>query len=279
MIIWLASYPKSGNTFLRSLLASYLYSRDGEFDFQLLENIQQFPINDNFEKIGVDVKNKYLVAENYIRAQEEINKKKKLTFLKTHSSFCKMYNKFNFSNLKNSLGVIYIVRDPRNVVTSFSNHNTKPISDTVELLCNDLATSNEKNEVEVYLGSWNFNYNSWKVYKSSKKYLLVKYEDLVRDTKNAFIEIIKFLNKLLNNQSKIDIKKIEKIIEETNFLRMQEMEKKYGFKEAKINDHTGEKVKFFHLGPKNNWKKNLDKHSISKIEKKFGNEMKELGYI
>ena len=70
MIIWLASYPKSGNTFLRSLLASYLYTRDGEFDFQLLENIQQFPINDNFEKIGVDVKNKYLVAENYIRAQE-----------------------------------------------------------------------------------------------------------------------------------------------------------------------------------------------------------------
>ena len=60
---------------------------------------------------------------------------------------------------------------------------------------------------------------------------------------------------------------------------MQEMEKKYGFKESKINDHTGEKVKFFHLGPKNNWKKNLDKHSISKIEKKFENEMKELGYI
>ena len=112
------------------------------------------------------------------------------------------------------------------------------------------------------------------------EYLKVEgYNNLVRDTKNAFIEIIKFLNKLLNNQSKIDIKKIEKIIEETNFLRMQEMEKKYGFKEAKINDHTGEKVKFFHLGPKNNWKKNLDKHSISKIEKKFENEMKELGYI
>ena len=68
-------------------------------------------------------------------------------------------------NYKNTLGAIYIVRDPRNVVTSFSNHNTKPISDTVELLCNDLATSNEKNEVEVYLGSWNFNYNSSLLFK------------------------------------------------------------------------------------------------------------------
>ena len=70
--------------------------------------------------------------------------------------FCKLYNKYNFSDLKNSLGVIYIVRDPRNVLSSFARHNSKSIK-TVELLTNDLATGNEKNEVEVYLGSWNFN--------------------------------------------------------------------------------------------------------------------------
>ena len=43
MIIWLASYPKSGNTWLRSLLASYYFSKDGSFDFKLLDNIDQFP--------------------------------------------------------------------------------------------------------------------------------------------------------------------------------------------------------------------------------------------
>ena len=43
MIIWLASYPKSGNTWLRSLLASYYFSKDGSFDFHLLDNIDQFP--------------------------------------------------------------------------------------------------------------------------------------------------------------------------------------------------------------------------------------------
>ena len=43
MIIWLASYPKSGNTLLRSMLTAYFYSKDGIFNFELLKNINQFP--------------------------------------------------------------------------------------------------------------------------------------------------------------------------------------------------------------------------------------------
>jgi hypothetical protein len=279
MIIWLASYPKSGNTFLRSLLASYFYSKDGTFEFEMLKNIKQFPINEIFDKIGVDINDKYLVAKNYIKSQEEINKSKKLSFLKTHSSFCKMYNKFNFSDLKNSLGVIYIVRDPRNVVTSFAHHNSKSIENTFELLTNDLTIGNEKYDAEVYLGSWNFNYNSWKIYKNSEKYLLVKYEDLVKNTKNVFIKILKFINELSQNGKSIDEKKIEKVINQTNFSRMKNLEDEYGFEEAKVNNNTGQIVKFFNLGPKNDWKKTLDHNIKKKIENKFQKEMEEIGYL
>jgi len=279
MIIWLASYPKSGNTFLRSLLASYFYSKDGTFEFEMLKNIKQFPINEIFDKIGVDINDKYLVAKNYIKSQEEINKSKKLSFLKTHSSFCKMYNKFNFSDLKNSLGVIYIVRDPRNVVTSFARHNSKSIENTFELLTNDLTIGNEKYDAEVYLGSWNFNYNSWKIYKNSEKYLLVKYEDLVKNTKNVFIKILKFINELSQNGKSIDEKKIEKVINQTNFSRMKNLEDEYGFEEAKVNNNTGQIVKFFNLGPKNDWKKTLDHNIKKKIENKFQKEMEEIGYL
>ena len=76
MIIWLASYPKSGNTFMRSLLSSYYFSKDGNFEFDLLREIQQFPLTEIFQKIGVDIKDKYSVSKNYIKAQEEINKSK-----------------------------------------------------------------------------------------------------------------------------------------------------------------------------------------------------------
>jgi len=279
MIIWLASYPKSGNTFLRSLLASYYYSSDGNFNFKLLKNIEQFPIGEIFSKIGINVSDKYEVAKNYIKAQEEINKEKKLKFWKTHSSFCKMYNRFNFSDLKNSLGVIYIVRDPRNVVSSFAHHNSESIEQTTGLLVNDLTIGNEKNELEVYLGSWKFNYNSWKVYKSSDRYLLVKYEDLITDTKNIFIKILKFINTLSPIKSSIDQKKIKKAIQVTNFSNMKKMEDKFGFEEAKINEVTRKKIPFFNLGPNNNWKKILDPKMASKIENSFEKEMVELGYL
>tara|TARA_B100001175_G_scaffold195625_1_gene165987 strand:+ start:134 stop:973 length:840 start_codon:yes stop_codon:yes gene_type:complete len=279
MIIWLASYPKSGNTFLRSLLASYYFSEDGKFTFDILKNIQQFPNVELFNKIGVNLNDKYEIAKNYIKTQELINKSNNLQFWKTHSSFCKMYNKFNFSDLKNSLGAIYLVRDPRNVITSFANHNSKKINETADLLLNDLATGNEKNDVEVYMGSWAFNFNSWKIYKSSNKYLLVKYEDLVTDTKKVFLDIVEFINKLSKNKLLIDYNKIEKVIETTNFKYMKNLEHKYGFDEAKINDKTGKKVNFFNLGPNNNWKKLLDNKNRKKIEKKFQKEMVELGYI
>ena len=278
MIIWLASYPKSGNTFLRSLLASYFYSENGDFEFEQLKKIEQFPVNENFEKIGININDKFEVAKNYIKAQEEINKTKKLSFWKTHSSFCKLYNKYNFSDLKNSLGVIYIVRDPRNVLSSFARHNSKSINETVELLTNDLATGNEKNEVEVYLGSWNFNYNSWKVFKNSNRYLLIRYEDLVSDTENVYIKILRFINDLSKLKSPININKIRKVVKSTTFSRMKKLEEEQGFEESKVND-LGKTVKFFNLGPENNWKNLLSSQIIKKIENKFNKEMLELGYL
>ena len=67
MFIWLASYPKSGNTLVRSLLASYFFSKDGNFDFDVIKNIKQFPTSELFEKIGVDLKNEKEVLKNYIK--------------------------------------------------------------------------------------------------------------------------------------------------------------------------------------------------------------------
>ena len=120
MIVWLASYPKSGNTFVRSLLSSYIFSKDGNFNFELLKNIKQFPDNSLFKQLGVDINNEDEMYKNYINSQKILNKKDSIMFLKTHSCFVNT-NKFKFTDRHNTLGVIYIVRDPRNIVTSFSH--------------------------------------------------------------------------------------------------------------------------------------------------------------
>ena len=70
MFIWLASYPKSGNTLVRSLLSSYFFSKDGIYNFILTKNIKQFPTIKLFENLGIDIRNEKEVIANYIRVQQ-----------------------------------------------------------------------------------------------------------------------------------------------------------------------------------------------------------------
>ena len=78
---------------------------------------------------------------------------------------------------------------------------------------------------------------------------------------------------------KIDKDKIEKAINSTSFKNLSELETKYGFEESVIDKKTGKNKKFFNLGPKNDWKKLLDKEIVNEIEKEFKFEMEELGYL
>ena len=73
MFIWLASYPKSGNTLVRSLLSSYFFSKDGIFNLRLIKNIKQFPTIKLFEDLGIDITNEKEVIANYIRVKQTFN--------------------------------------------------------------------------------------------------------------------------------------------------------------------------------------------------------------
>ena len=97
MIVWLASYPKSGNTLLRSILGTYLFSKDGNLKFDYLYKIEQFPLIKQFEKLNIDIKDDKKIFENFINAQSLINKDKKIRFFKTHSSLISI-NNCNFTD-------------------------------------------------------------------------------------------------------------------------------------------------------------------------------------
>ena len=118
MIIWIASYPKSGNTYIRSFLSAYYFSKDGEFEFDLLKNIKQFPDNFFFDK---ELNNIEEAFKNYVPAQKKIFENKKATFLKSHN-LLGLYKGHPFTIPEYTLGAIYVVRDPRNVIVSLMNH-------------------------------------------------------------------------------------------------------------------------------------------------------------
>ena len=279
MFIWLASYPKSGNTLVRSLLAAYFFTKDGRCNFEIIKNILQFPEVKLFINQGVNYKNEMEMIKNYIKVQESINKKKSVQFLKTHSYLFNIEN-HPFTNLDNSLGVIYIVRDPRNVLISAANHNQTSNEKTLEhLVTGHVMGKNDGNGTLVYTGNWASNYESWKSFKSVGKYLLIKYEDLIYDKEKTFLKILNFIHKLSKNNFVLDKKKFKNVIDTTDFGNMQRMEKDTDFHESMINKKTGKKVKFFYLGPKNDWKNLLDENIQKKIEKAFKKEMTELGYL
>ena len=283
MFVWIASYPKSGNTLLRSMLAAYFFSEDGVYNFDLIKNIRQFPSIQLFERMGINIKDEKEVIENYIRVQNSFNKKDALQFLKTHSYLFNIEG-HPFTDLDNTLGAIYVVRDPRNVVTSVANHMGISIKEALKYMTEHYKFggnlfSKGSDRTTVYMGKWNGNYNSWKSFKDQGKYLLIKYEDLVNDRDLAFRKVIKFLCNLKGIKFKIDQNKFRNVIETTDFKKMQELEKKKGFLESKIHPKTGKKIPFFNLGPKNDWKKILDPEIKKKIENNFKKEMKELGYL
>ena len=283
MFVWLASYPKSGNTLVRSMIAAYFFSQDGKYNFELIKNIKQFPNIGLFEKIGIDITKEKEVLKNYIRVQESVNKKDATQFLKTHSYLFNIDN-HPFTDLNNTLGAIYIVRDPRNVVTSVANHMSISKEEATRIMIEDFKfggdlSSKNSDRTRVYMGTWGGNYNSWKSLKEHGKYLLVKYEDLISNRDFTFRKILKFLYELKDIKFKIDQEKFKNVIETTDFSTMKNLEKKSGFDEAKTNPKTGKKVPFFNLGPKNDWKKKLPAELKIKIEKHFKKEMKELGYL
>ena len=285
MIIWLASYPKSGNTLVRSMISAYFFSKNGICNFDLIKNIKQFPKIGLFQKMGINIKDDKEVIKNYVKVQTTFNTKNSLQFLKTHSYLFNFENKYPFTDLKNSLGVIYIVRDPRNIINSFAKFWNISQEKIAEIMINDLymggdfASEKIENRTKVWTGTWSSNFQSWKSFKYQERYLLVKYEDLITNPEKVFLKILEFIYQLNKKKFNLNKSKLNNVIKTTRFESMQLLEKKIGFNEAKINDQTGEKIPFFNLGPKNDWKNNLDGKIKFKIEKAFKKEMQELNYL
>lgn len=281
MIFWIASYPKSGNTWLRTLISSYYYSKDGIFNHDLIKNIGQFPEKDYFKDFPLDTKNVVGTTKYWIKAQEKINFDKKLRFFKTHNVYGKIDNK-PFTNKENSLGCIYIIRDPRNVITSLSNHYELNYEDSLAWMTNHKKYIYDNRGDDDYgnfqfISSWSNHYKSWKIQKDIP-IKIVRYEDLLLKTYEVTKEVIQFINLNSDQKNKIDIKKLKNSVNSTLFVKLKKLEKNNGFSEAIFSKKKNKMIPFFNLGPDNNWKNILNKSFADKLCNIFAEDLLELGY-
>jgi len=281
MIIWLASYPKSGNTYVRAFLSAYYFSKDGQFDFNQISNIRQFP---DKEFLNQKTESVLEASKQWMPSQRKIIADKKIKFLKTHSCLGN-YKGNTFTSNETTLGAIYIIRDPRNVFTSLKNHFSYDDEKALQMILDKKNILMSKGyETFSYIGSWASNYLSWLKYKNFRR-LFIKYEDLLENKYETFRDIIVFSNTLMNRSEGVDKSKLQKAIETTNFDVLKNKEVKETFNSSDIgfqswrNNHSENKNLFFNLGPENKWEKNLDKKIKEDIEINFYEEMRSLKYL
>ncbi len=282
MIIWIASYPKSGNTWVRSLLSYYFFSKNEKFSFDLLKHIPNFNVSDFLDK-NTHIKSNDDIIKSWLPVQKFINSKfQKNLLFKTHN-ICTTNDGKNFTNREMSAGCIYVVRDPRNIITSYKNFENQTYEDIIKNMFNEnsFLLSNKSTfkkfgikGIEL-ISSWARHYNSWVHNKQKIPICLIKYEDLLENADFEFRKIFNFLKKINKEKDTvIDKERLTKTIDETSFDNLKNLEENTGFSEKQNRG-----VDFFNQGSKNNWKQILPIKYSSKIEIKFSKEMKELGYL
>ena len=281
MIFWIASYPKSGNTWLRALLSSYYFSEDGTFDQKYLKMIDQFPQKSYFKSFNYNPKIVSDTSQFWIKAQEKINENNKLNFFKTHNILGSI-NKTNFTNKKNTLAAIYIVRDPRNVITSIQNHYELSKDEALKFMLNEkkfIYNYNTKDDFSdfQFISSWEKNYNSW-INQKIFPVKIIKYEDLVNKTFDTFGDIVKFIQNNTGIKKKFNYLRAQNSVKSTSFNNMKNIEKNIGFQESVLSKNDSKKIPFFHLGPKNDWKNIFDQNYQKKLNLIFGTSLKKLNY-
>ena len=275
-LLWVASYPKSGNTWMRAILTSLFYSDDGIFDFKLLSKIDQFEKLQYFDfvkDINIEDYKKLgelpTISKYWAEAQNRIESKK-LIFFKTHS--CNYsHNNLNYTNQLKTRGGIYIIRDPRDVAVSYSKFIGESIDMTIDYMLGESRQIwNQNKSLGIILSRWDYHVASWLNLKAP--IIFIRYEDLLDKTEKILNELINFLTEELKIKFDVNQKKIDNIIQSTSFNLLKQKEQKEGFREASKSSA------FFRKGKSMQWKNDLNANQISKIEDNFSEAMEKFNY-
>ena len=288
-MFWISSYPKSGNTWLRLILCGLFFTEDGNLNnFDLLKKIPGFDSLKNFNFVKEKSLKDYDIIFNgteyneesvltyskyWIEAQKRISiDKGKFGLFKTHNARVKINNNY-YTDSSITLGFIYISRDPRDIVISYSKHINKNMDETISFLLDGQIMKKEKigNKMPEIILNWRDHYLSWKKF-SEVPSLFLKYEDMLNNIELEVQKITNFFYKNYNIKITNESSKIKNIIKSTKFDNLKKKEFQYGFPE---HSHST----FFRKGQQKQWSKILNQKQIEAIEEKFKNQLIELNYI
>jgi hypothetical protein len=271
-ILWLASYPKSGNTWTRAFLANLFMNAKQPIDINRLTNFAFAEYRLEFYEQVSGKKRGDLTDEdlNLLRpkVQQLIARSSPNTvFVKTHSVM-------GFTNgVPNILpdateGGIYIVRNPLDVCVSYAHHVGVDYTKAAEAMgaTHNMLSTNETLAFNV-LGSWSDHVKSWADADGLNR-LVLRYEDMHRQPEKTFGKVVKFL-KLPKNEDRLN-----RAIAFSSFKELAKQEDKTGFIEK-----SKKADRFFRKGKIGGWKDELNDAQVAKLIEDHREVMERFDYL
>ncbi len=273
-MVWLVSYPKSGNTWIRILLSNYLSDEDkpisiNEINSSIISSSRSI-FDYHAPTLASDLSHDEvdLIRPEVYRALSKENEQ--LQFVKTHDAYTFNGDGKPIFPKGITKAVVYIVRNPLDVAISFAHHSGISIDESIQNLNKDvfcLAKSRKglNNQLRQQLLSWSQHYLTWK--NADYPFFLIRYEDLKADTLYWFRELILYL------YDEVDELRLQKAVEFSDFKLLQQQEKNESFREKPMNAKS-----FFRSGKSNVWKETLTARQIDALRECHQEVMQELGY-
>ena len=270
-IVWLASYPKSGNTWLRAFLANLIANRPTPVPLAELPSYGRLEAEPElYSRIAGRPSTELDFAELCAlrpRVHQAIAEAAaKTVFVKTHS-MAGAIDGVPLLTPQVSAGSIYVVRNPLDVAISMSHHFGIGQDAAIDYLNNEnSATENGELFVTEFLGSWSRHVKSW-ADMESERILILRYEDLLEKP-------LKWFGKVARMIGTEDRTRIERAIRHSDFRSLAEMEKRDGFVEVPIKSK-----RFFRAGRSNQWRENLGRDQVARIVAAHREQMQRFGYV
>jgi Sulfotransferase domain len=271
-IVWLASYPKSGNTWLRAFLHNLLRDPAQPVDINQLDRFTHSDTLRHWYAAASPRPLDELTPQEIAQLRPLVHRK--LTETYPDSVFVKTHNLLG-DNLGVSLitmectaGAIYVVRDPRDVAISLADHFGIGIDDAIAMLGNPAggAAADAINVAQVY-GTWSMHVQSWTQRPSPQLHVL-RYEDMTEAPLATFKAVAAFLG-LQPPRARL-----EKAIKFSSFKVLQGQERRHGFKER-----SDKSAAFFRAGRAGQWKTALTAAQAEAIAAAHGEQMRRFGYL
>ena len=275
-IIWLASYPKSGNTWTRVFLHNLLDLEDGaaveDTDINALNRFSVWDVSAKryAEILGVHPRHcarADIAAVRPLIQQQIADEVDGLAFVKTHNALV-MDRGYPTINMKVTSGAVYIVRNPLDIAASLAHHIDTDIDTAIGIMGREGMETriNEAAIYEVY-GSWSAHVESW-TRTGHRAIHVMRYEDMNECPAETFRKLADFL--LVDPSDEV----LQNAIELSAFTRLSEQEEKSGFQEKPQN-----KSRFFRKGKSGGWRQELSRAQVERIIADHGPVMRRFGYL